>query len=726
MKKSALLICITLVILLLFGSVVSCTDGTRKLYFTEVTYNLYLSDENPTVTPEVFTRPRGNDYVLTVSNPTIAKVEGNSVRALKEGIVTLTATSGDMSATATLIVHLRRDATNDDDNPSDGKHTVYFITEYSAFGAQRVEDGGTAVEPTPPPRDGYLLFGWYLDENFTEPYDFSTPVHANINLYALWGYASPSYRFTKIDDKSYVSGFKFSYVPYTSCTLPSTDDDGNMVYGVTAGAFSGNQNLVSIVIPDCYTIIENNAFDNMPKLETVTVQGAGLKEIEELAFSGCPLLRTIDLGGEGLETIGASCFNGCSSLLSINLPNSLSELGAGAFYNCSSLSISKLPSSLKVIEANTFAYTAITSIDLQGIEAIYNQAFWGATSLKTILNPDSILSLGSYVFGSLLSTEEDDATLWLKENSLPTKYEDKTGSNATYLGTALVYVSPVGVGTKPLPTYIKQSTTTIAGQAFSDIDNACAYFIGQNPPTYGTAAFGGGNAGSLEPTVDIVVPEGLTERYTRAFLITSKDGEGYYAPTTYSLSLVQKIYESTLAPTVVTGMIAYERYPFVVYESGLAYSKSLAKSADDPYAGITFSTTEKYFVIHSYFGKDTSLDLKTLFDNDCTASGYTPVIEKICPYAFSVNDTLETLKLTNNIKYIEDKAFMECPKLQYIYLIGDTSYTPYSYQIEQSSFNATMMHADLKIYVPVSLVDAYNSKWGAKCASIKNKFVGLI
>ena len=724
MKKSLSLICITLIVLLLLGSAFACTDDTRKLYFTETTYKLYLSDDNPSITPEVFTRPRGNDYVLSVSNPTIAKVEGNTVTALREGIVTLTATSGDMTATAKLIVYVMRDATNDDDNTNDGKHTVYFITEYSAVGAQRVADGALATEPPAPVREGYKLFGWYLDKEFTTPYDFSTPVRTNINLYALWGYASPEFKFSVIEDKSYVSGFKYAYVPYTEVELPSTDDNGNMVYGVTAGAFSGNQNIVSLTIPDCYLTIDSKAFENMPKLETVTFKGAGIQEIKDLAFSECTALKTVDFGGEGLAKIGGACFSGCTSLTDINLPDSVTKIGAETFKNCTSLKTISLPESLKVIEAQTFAYTAIESIDLDGIEAIYNQAFWGATSLKTITNPNSLLSLGSYVFGSMLSTEQEDATAWLKETSEITRYEGKEGSKATYLGNALVYVSPVGVGTKPLPTYIKQSTTTIAGQAFSDISGACAYFTGITPPTYGSAAFGGGNAGSLEPTVDIVVPEGRTEDYTKAFLITTKDDDGYYAPTVYSLSLIQKIYEATIYPTVVTGMIMYERYPLVEHESGMFYSKIAAKEADNPYAGITYSTSEKRFVLHSYFGQATELDLKSLFDNDCVALGYTPIIEKICAYAFNKNNTLTKIILPNNIKYVEDLAFMECTALKEIRLLGSESFTPYSYQIEQNSFS--YMPSELKIYVPNALLNAYISKWGAKCSFIRNKFVGLI
>ncbi len=726
MKKSYLFVCIILVILLLLGSVVACTDDTRKLYFTETTYKLYLSDENPSVTPEVFTRPRGNEYILSVSNPTIAKVDGNTITALKEGIVTITASSGDMTATATLVVYLRRDATNDDDNTNDGKHSVYFISEYSAFAAQRITDGETATQPTPPPRDGYILFGWYLDEGFTTPYDFATPVHSNINLYALWGYASPAFKFTKIDEKTYVSGFKYSYVPYEQVTLPATDDEGNAVYGVANSAFSGDKHLVSVIIPDCYKVIGTNAFENLEKLETVTFNGSGIEELGELAFNECSSLQKVDFGGEGLLSIGPSCFGGCEKLAEINLPNSVSKLGRGAFNGCSALNISTLPSSLKVIEAQTFAYTGIKSIDLSGIEAIYNQAFWGATSLSEIKNPDSILSLGSYVFGSLLNTEEKDATPWLKNTQEVSKFEGKNGSKVTYLGNALVYVSPVGIGTKPLPTYIKQSTTTIAGQAFSDVNDACAFFIGLTPPTYGTCAFGGGNAGSLKPTVDIVVPEGKTELYSKAFLITAKDTEGYYSPTVYSLELIQRIYESTVAPTVETGMIMYERYPLIEHEKGVFYSKMLAKDADDPFAGVQYSTTEKYFVLHSYFGSATEINFKTLFDNDCALGGYSPVIEKICSYAFNSNDTLKTIKLPINIKYVDYLAFSSCQALEALYLLGDSSHTPYSYQIEQDGINTSFMSANFKIYVPVPLVNSYISTWGAKCTSIRNKFVGMV
>ena len=36
------------------------------------------------------------------------------------------------------------------------------------------------------------------------------------------------------------------------------------------------------------------------------------------------------------------------------------------------------------------------------------------------------------------------------------------------------------------------------------------------------------------------------------------------------------------------------------------------------------------------------------------------------------------------------------------------------------------MSANFKIYVPVPLVNSYISTWGAKCTSIRNKFVGMV
>lgn len=54
---------------------------------------------------------------------------------------------------------------------------------------QTVPHGGTAEAPAEPERDPYKFIGWfyYVDENGTEKaFDFSMPVHRDLNLYAKW------------------------------------------------------------------------------------------------------------------------------------------------------------------------------------------------------------------------------------------------------------------------------------------------------------------------------------------------------------------------------------------------------------------------------------------------------------------------------------------------------------------------------------------------------------
>lgn len=53
--------------------------------------------------------------------------------------------------------------------------------------SQRVKEGKAATEPSTRPQcKGYTFGGWYTDEPCTQAYDFSTPVTADLTLYAKW------------------------------------------------------------------------------------------------------------------------------------------------------------------------------------------------------------------------------------------------------------------------------------------------------------------------------------------------------------------------------------------------------------------------------------------------------------------------------------------------------------------------------------------------------------
>lgn len=51
---------------------------------------------------------------------------------------------------------------------------------------QVIEEGKTATRPADPVRRGYEFTGWYLDEQATRLFDFSTPIMAETVLYAGW------------------------------------------------------------------------------------------------------------------------------------------------------------------------------------------------------------------------------------------------------------------------------------------------------------------------------------------------------------------------------------------------------------------------------------------------------------------------------------------------------------------------------------------------------------
>lgn len=68
---------------------------------------------------------------------------------------------------------------------SGGVKVSFETGEGSKVDFQTTADG-KLVKPANPTRDGYAFGGWYTDEACTQAYDFSTPVTADLTLYAKW------------------------------------------------------------------------------------------------------------------------------------------------------------------------------------------------------------------------------------------------------------------------------------------------------------------------------------------------------------------------------------------------------------------------------------------------------------------------------------------------------------------------------------------------------------
>ncbi len=74
---------------------------------------------------------------------------------------------------------------------SSGGGVVSYSVNFNSNGGTKVKAvnvraGNTVVKPEDPTKEGYTFEGWYLDKEFTQAYDFKTPVKKSISLYAKW------------------------------------------------------------------------------------------------------------------------------------------------------------------------------------------------------------------------------------------------------------------------------------------------------------------------------------------------------------------------------------------------------------------------------------------------------------------------------------------------------------------------------------------------------------
>ena len=145
-----------------------------------------------------------------------------------------------------------------------------------------------------------------------------------------------------------------------------------------AGYSEPNETLVRAIIPEGVISIRGGATGGSSWM------GQGL-------FDWCIALKEVSLPST-LKVLGGSTFWNCTSLESITLPEGLTTIGEGnsqddacVFRDCTSLKSINLPYNVSTIYYMTFSgCTSLESIDLSYIENIEQGAFNGCTALKEI------------------------------------------------------------------------------------------------------------------------------------------------------------------------------------------------------------------------------------------------------------------------------------------------------------------------------------------------------
>lgn len=706
MPKKAVKIAIALafaIALTLSAALMSACNGKIKsIYFSTPSQQIYLSDggENGVVyTPAVSTSPKGGEYSLTSSNPSIVGVnrDGVSVTGYREGSVVLTASTAEgLTATMDLIVLARRASSLGGD--SEDGYTVSFVSPYGSVAAVTVAPGETVSEPhdISGAPSGYTLYGWYTEKDYINEYDFSAPVTSDLMLWALWGAAEPVYEYSEADGKVYVAGFKYSNVPYKEIVVPAVSNSGKPVYGIREAAFAENASLEKVTLEEGISVVGKYAFRECTALKEITLPSS-VTEIAESAFQECESLEKFTAQGNSLLSIGTACFSYCTALESVVLPDSVETVGEYAFEYCGALTEITLPASLKVIQRGAFRFTALGSVDLTYVTDIYNEAFWGVTNLKTVTGTDNLSNVGSFTFGRLGTGYARYATAYVNTYS---NYED----GLLYLGDTLLYAYPVVTRGDYK---VRKNTKVIAGQAFEDVPYGTVEFIASDIstiPTYGTYAFGQRSAAfssDIQPALDVIVPAGKTGLYLDKWLTTVED-DGYYVPTVYSFALAQNIYER--AYDVHASVNIYARTPFKEIAAGVYFDKEAAAATGRPADGIVYDQDKINYLLASVSDPNViELDLYAAL----AAVGKQYFVDDVLPFAFSKLSSLTSVTLTNFIGYIGAFAFTDCPELKSVRFAAETvvaaEFSPAT--ITSSTFNRSTLGSEFSIYVPATAME---------------------
>lgn len=200
--------------------------------------------------------------------------------------------------------------------------------------------------------------------------------HAFANNYSLIGVNIPK-SIKLIDEASFYSCGNLKTVIFEEeSTLEAINRDAFMSCGLT-----------SIIIPNSLKTIGVDAF-SYSGLKTVTFEeNSELELIGYNAFRVCRHLVSIVIP-EGVTTIQNSAFWRCESLRNVILPHSLKEIGYEVFEDCYSLESIIIPENISVISAGLFSHcTSLQNVTFNNgnnITAIQNGAFYDCTSLENV------------------------------------------------------------------------------------------------------------------------------------------------------------------------------------------------------------------------------------------------------------------------------------------------------------------------------------------------------
>jgi hypothetical protein len=121
--------------------------------------------------------------------------------------------------------------------------------------------------------------------------------------------------------------------------------------------------------------------------------------IATIAFSGDESLASVTIP-DSVISIGGGAFFGCSSLTNIRIGKSVASIGKDMFFRCASLASVTIPDSVTSIGSNAFGFcSSLASVSIgDGVSSIGSTAFSMCWSLTNLAIPSSVTNIGAQAF----------------------------------------------------------------------------------------------------------------------------------------------------------------------------------------------------------------------------------------------------------------------------------------------------------------------------------------
>lgn len=397
------------------------------------------------------------------------------------------------------------------------------------------------------------------------------------------------------------------------------------VKSIGARAFFGCANLTSITFGEGSELIDigEYAFYGCRTLVTMTLPSK-LKTIGEYAFTGCNALTDLSIPAS-VTDIGAYAFSGCNSVLTLTFADgiNLTKLENNVYYGLESLKSVVIPDSVVSIGSCAFDYcTSLESVTIPyGVTSIGGEAFENCSSLKDITIPSSVTTIGSWAF--------DDSGL--ESITIP----DGVTSIGSYAFRSCGNLKNVSIA---------DSVTSIGDEAFANCDALESVKLSENMTSISASLFY--NCSAL---VTVTIPDTVTEIGNNAF----------HGCT--SLETVNISENSALTSIGDNAFRDCNKLSKIYLPSKLSSIGSMVFSGCTALEEINVAESNKYFSSDNdtLFNKNKT-ELIAYIDNGNTSYTVPSTVTSIEAGAFYNCDSLENIVLPEGIETIGDSAFYDC------------------------------------------------------------------